>query len=618
MYEATLTAASAIESYSRTFRAKLTFEDGYEIGGDTNRVIVDFKLLGGGCTTHDIQIGSTVCSIIDMNLGYTETVPLTRRDCALSIGILTDDGFEYIPFGKYVVNSVDSSSGHTVLTLADFMYKLDRDYKTEIVFPNTLENIIADIAAQFHFTYDVGDLRSLVIGSVPVGLSYRNIVGHIAAMVGKFAIFDRNGVLRFEWYEEADYTINNDIIEEPTISEADYVVGFLDVQLADGSYKTLPEEAESEQGISIANPFMSDSAMQIAWNTVKDFAYRPANVKMLLGDPRIDPWDILTLVVSGVSYSVPVMSLTYEYDGGLSCDIAATATTEDSEYQTPAQRQQSQTQAEIQSATYVIYASNALDLDIARSEKRLLRLTFAVTENATPYMIATIQANLTEPGTVLFEVTVNGSAYAYHRQICNIGDNLITFMVPFVSLSTTGSHSVEILVSSDDAKGTILINEAKAVLTGSGTSGASTWDGLISVTDGYAGLNIPIPAVISPEIAEILENAGVALIQPGETVLQEFTSPLAVSLPQIPAIHIDALYDANRLYPVVHQCIIYTDNEAEYLYNRTYVDTSESAFKLRKTYVYNGEAETVDSGQLTTVELPLSDFESVTGLEVDS
>ena len=397
-----------------------------------------------------------------------------------------------------------------------------------------------------------------------------------------------------------------------------YIVwGFLDVQLADGSYKTLPEDAESEQGISIVNPFMSDAAMQLAWNNVKNFAYRPANVKMLLGDPRIDPWDILTLVVSGVSYRVPAMSLTFEYDGGLSGNVVSTATTEDSEYQTPTQRQQSQTQAEIKSATYVIYANNVIDIDIDMSNKRLLRLTFAVTDNATPYMIVTTQATITQPGTLLFTVTVNGSAYVYHRKICAVGDNVITFMVPFVSLSTTGSHSVEVLVSSADAAGTILNDNSKAILTGSGTSGAGTWDGLITVSDEVKPIVVTIPAAIQSVIAAFTDNADITFPVSHGVSKSDSISAINVVIPEATEATIGNITDVMRYYPVVHQCIIYTDNEAEYLYNRTYVDTSERVFKLRRNYVYAGEAATVDSGQLTTVELPFDDFSSVTGLEVE-
>jgi len=101
MYETSAAVAAAIEQYSRTFRAKLVFEDdGYVIGGDTERTVVDYKLQGGSCATHDLKIGSTMCATIEMHLGYKETVSLLRRDCKMYISILLNSVFVDIPFGK--------------------------------------------------------------------------------------------------------------------------------------------------------------------------------------------------------------------------------------------------------------------------------------------------------------------------------------------------------------------------------------------------------------------------------------------------------------------------------------------------------------------------------------
>lgn len=55
----------------------------------------------------------------------------------------------------------------------------------------------------------------------------------------------------------------------------------------------------------------------------------PGTLKML-GDPRIDVWDIITVEnLSGESYKVPMMKLEWEYDGGLTYTVEAAGLSEE-------------------------------------------------------------------------------------------------------------------------------------------------------------------------------------------------------------------------------------------------------------------------------------------------
>ncbi len=53
-----------------------------------------------------------------------------------------------------------------------------------------------------------------------------------------------------------------------------------------------------------------------------------------LGDPRIDPWDVIVVRGrDGKDYKVPVMSLTQDFDGGLTTSVEAPGESETEEQQ---------------------------------------------------------------------------------------------------------------------------------------------------------------------------------------------------------------------------------------------------------------------------------------------
>ena len=85
--------------------------------------------------------------------------------------------------------------------------------------------------------------------------------------------------------------------------------------------------------MTISNPLMTQSILDSVATKLKGFSYMAGNLKFL-GDPRIDPWDIVGVRGNdGTDYSVPVMSITQDFDGGLSTTIESVAESETEEQQ---------------------------------------------------------------------------------------------------------------------------------------------------------------------------------------------------------------------------------------------------------------------------------------------
>jgi hypothetical protein len=93
-----------------------------------------------------------------------------------------------------------------------------------------------------------------------------------------------------------------------------------------------------EEGIYIdyEDPLMENSNNK-SWFEAAVMGYegwymRPATVEHMLGDPRLDPLDVVRYedlyeddYEQSGSFQMPIMSLSYNFDGGLSCTLRATA-----------------------------------------------------------------------------------------------------------------------------------------------------------------------------------------------------------------------------------------------------------------------------------------------------
>lgn len=62
--------------------------------------------------------------------------------------------------------------------------------------------------------------------------------------------------------------------------------------------------------ISFSNPFMTQEMLDNVWKVLSGYEYMPGSIKFM-GDPRVDPWDVLTVSdLNGTAYKVPVMTMT--------------------------------------------------------------------------------------------------------------------------------------------------------------------------------------------------------------------------------------------------------------------------------------------------------------------
>lgn len=305
-----------IAESGRTFRARL-------ICG--NEVIDSgFSTIGvyGGSNSGDtITIGSTISQRIEVEMKEPD-IGLTGKEWKLEIGLLMggEEGIEYIPMGCFTPEKPITDNGKTKFTAYDRMMKLSGIYACALDDINTL-TVLSDISAKTGVPINTAGLAALPMDR-PEGYTYREVLMYSAQKYGTFANVDRTGIIQFHWWTEVGgYKITPNNTNGFSHDETNFILGSIICSTGQDEEGTATSitAGTGTQGITISNPFMTQSELNQVYNHINGFTYTVSNVNMPIGDIRLDPWDIVEVYdTKGNAYKVPLMTLEFQYDGGVS------------------------------------------------------------------------------------------------------------------------------------------------------------------------------------------------------------------------------------------------------------------------------------------------------------
>lgn len=314
-----------IASLSRSFTAKLILSNSAKSVTITEG-IRSINYSGGSCGADTLTIVSAVASSVEIEVESSQITiePLDGVTLTLSMGLVLDSGTpEYIPIGKFFITSVSKVSKETIkISACDAMLKAEKLYVSNLSYPATAIQMIDEICSSIGISRATTGLGTIRISEAPKGYTCREMLGYLAALYGKFAVINRTGKLEIRWYEDMGAVVDLDHCSQPTVSESSFTLEYLKVM-------TSKDESLSAgsgiTGITVSNPFMTQDALNTAWNTtLNGFAYTGAEVNIMLADPRIDSWDLVTLETEPGKYvKVPCMDYTLKFDGGLSAVLKA-------------------------------------------------------------------------------------------------------------------------------------------------------------------------------------------------------------------------------------------------------------------------------------------------------
>lgn len=320
MYQSSEAFGNWMQQDSRTFQARITLE-----GKTITEGILSIRLNGGSNSEDDFSLGSAVSRYVELEIEKTGT-RFEGYEFSLELGL----NGEYIPMGYFTAEKPKGDEERLSITAYDRMVKTERACFLELPDSTNTVAVLKGVGTIAGIEVVTEGLTAIPIKK-PVGYTCREVLSYVAQLYGGFAICNRAGKIEIKSYEDNDYTVTaGRYWDSFTHNDLPFVLG--KITCYTGKNKKGEDISihvgDGVRGIYFSNPFMDQTALDNVWGKLKDYTYMPGSFHFL-GDPRIDPWDVLTVEDrNGNSYKVPAMKLTQEYDGGLSTEVEAVGKTE--------------------------------------------------------------------------------------------------------------------------------------------------------------------------------------------------------------------------------------------------------------------------------------------------
>ena len=309
----------------RTFRARMTLDDTVIESGF---VSCDMKCIAGTGTS-TLEIGCASSTQLDITMIQPD-ISLTGREFLFELGLMLDDeSIEYVKMGYFMAQKPSVDDDRITFTAYDRMaYRMSGYYLSKLTYPCDVSDVCKEISSTTGITIKNAP-SGISIAKNFDGYTYRQTVGFIAGLAGKFATFDRDGVLDFRWYNPVDYLIDLDrSFDDVVVQENLFQVGYISCAVDENS--TL-KAGDGTTGIATSNFLMTQEILESLYTALKDMSYHPVTCSFA-GDMCLDLGDIVQVSdKAGKVYDVPIMSLNFSFDGGLTTDIGSYGSTELSE-----------------------------------------------------------------------------------------------------------------------------------------------------------------------------------------------------------------------------------------------------------------------------------------------
>lgn len=377
MYQSTTAFGTLIQQDSRTFKCLLTY-------GETSITTVrSIKFTGGSEGEDDFSLGSTMSQYIEVTIPGKGLV-VEGTEMLLQIGMDVNGKTEYIPMGYFTAGKPQKADDQITFTAYDRMMNTERTFSMNSTTTNTVAVLkkIAEITGVPIVTTGL----TVISMKVPKGYSCREVLSYVAQLYGAFAVCNRIGQIELHTYVDSAYKIGAGRYWG-NFEHNDYAFNVTRMVCATGEDKNGASisitAGSGTRSISLSNPFMTQTVLNKILASFKNFSYMPGTLKML-GDPRLDPWDILTVAdLSGNTYKVPIMKLEWEYDGGLTYSVEAVGLSEEetnADYKGPQTKEMERYYAQLVMIDRAMI--NKLDVETAKITYASIKELDVVKENA--------------------------------------------------------------------------------------------------------------------------------------------------------------------------------------------------------------------------------------------
>lgn len=308
---------NAIIQPMRQFQIKVIIND-QEI---ESKYIKNIKIDEISCSGETISIGDVCSNAFELEMLIPEkAISFDQAKVVIKSGLkLSDKITEWVDLGTYVVNEVSREECLIRLTGYDAINRLEEIYKPDILFNDKTKfiDVLNDILRQCNIALaaiNLDDYKNIIIDHYFESITCKELLGYLAGLMGCNIRINRLNELEFYWYIDSGLSINETLIYQDSYQET-LINEFVINSLTSGDEENTLV-CGSGNGISFANPYMTQELLDKIFLKVKGFSYQPCSFKWR-GNPSIENSDIIKYK----DKNIVIMKQTLVLDGGLSSEI---------------------------------------------------------------------------------------------------------------------------------------------------------------------------------------------------------------------------------------------------------------------------------------------------------
>lgn len=305
---------TTVQGKSRQFDAQLM------INGSAIDCDIEYISCYKGSCGSELSVGSVYASYIEGSLKRCAT-DLNTKELTYNVGLKVDGAFEYLTMGKFTVIEAKESNGSvTFMAVSTLGMKGNLAYSTALTYPTTINSVITELSTALGATITLKGLVGTGTIQKPLTGLVRDALGTIGCLLGGFVTEDNTGNIVISKYNAGE-TVTIEPYRSIMLPE------FLAPYLITGIQINVDDETEYVAGTPVIVQeceWMTQALFNVMENNIVGLQFDLAEVQIALGDPRIEPWDILEVTdLKSSSHDVPCFEIVHTFNGGFETEVTA-------------------------------------------------------------------------------------------------------------------------------------------------------------------------------------------------------------------------------------------------------------------------------------------------------
>jgi phage shock protein A len=292
--------------------------------------ITSLSFDSGSISGEVFQIGSTYMNSIQ--LIFPSIIEDVDEDLEVipELGVMVSGEYQYTKLGHFFVDEFERNRNNntTSITATDKMRFMEGTYESKLSYPKSYKEVAVEVANLAGVEINQASFASLGTSTInkAEGYTHRQAIGLIAQFEGGFASFNRNGELEIRRLAPTTFEVTPEsyMLKGFTKNEASYRIGGITVRTGDEEADVLRVGSTNGSQVELENKVMTQSLLNQMWDLVKTLNYFPYELKWR-GCPPLEAGDWIYITAKdGTKYSVPNLSYSITFSGGMSAESKAT------------------------------------------------------------------------------------------------------------------------------------------------------------------------------------------------------------------------------------------------------------------------------------------------------